>query len=428
MNKPIVIILTLILVIISVGGGLYYTKVYKPSTMVVPDENSIYIASGMKEKVKTGNRILLAELEEEDFHLYADGDYIILVHDNQEAEFTDWSENITKETPDMYYDDFNDDGNNELVIRALENVDENTGQSVYCLYALLISQDENGIYQYNVSCADRASWYPTYSNAVISEISQPVSYMNRLQIVMAASSSTISYDLSTGLSKNAERVWYSRALADEKGNNYTFDSWEKGPGIISLDKENNINVNIDVFAYYKETDEPQKIGVIRCGLTMEDSSFTIAKRSVFFVPEPSLTVTDPRSAAEEKWQYSFTNTASYSANDKTIDSLSGRFNLNKESRDEKVSFEKGTGEINALDKVVFADDSVKLYAKKGFAFSNQTIESGKYSVTIYKNGVLCNTALSASAGTENGTDVLTFTLDKSYPMEEIKEVRVNFGI
>ncbi len=80
------------------------------------EQYSVYQADGMKDRER-GGRVLLTELKQDDFHLYSEGEYVILVHNGQETEFSDWSKNITVETPDMYYYDFNGDGEKELLIR-----------------------------------------------------------------------------------------------------------------------------------------------------------------------------------------------------------------------------------------------------------------------------------------------------------------------
>lgn len=427
-NKLTLTILVSILIIIVAAGGIYYATVYKPNENNETSQSSIYYADGMKEKVRTGNKVLLAELAAQDFHLYIDGDFIILEHDGQEAEFTDWNKNIALETPDMYYADFNGDGEKELLIRALEDVDKETGESIYCLYAIFIEQGEDGEYKYSVSYANRSSWYITFNNSISSEMSQPALNKKRLQLVMTSAQNTISYDSITGLVKTAERAWYVRALSDEQGNYFTFDKWEKGLGIINVNEDNTITVDVNIYASYKETEQKQIIGKIRCGLSLYGKLFSITEKSVTFNPESSLYVTDPRSAAEESWQYTFTNTASYSsANDKIINSANVHFYLNKQSRSERVSFTGSTKETLALEKVVLSENEIKLYAKSGFSFSEQDIKNHKFSVTINSAGNEYDASYSASAADENGVQVLTITLDKSYSLASFIDVTIRFG-
>ena len=70
MKKTTAIIITIIMLAVFVAGGLLYSKVYKPAH-TNETQSSVYYAQGMN-KSRSGNKVLLAELENDDFHLYKD--------------------------------------------------------------------------------------------------------------------------------------------------------------------------------------------------------------------------------------------------------------------------------------------------------------------------------------------------------------------
>ncbi len=428
MKKTSVVIMSVVLVALVAIFGFLYVKEYKPNIDKKPDFNNIYIPKKINESVK-GEKVLLAELKEEDFHLYSAGDYVVLAHGGQEAEFNDWSKNISKETPALYYNDFDGDGSKELVIRALKEVDEKTKEKVYCLYVLFISQDKEGKFVYDVSFVDRAGWYKSFSQMLNAEMSQPVSCNNRLQFAMNGTNDTIAYDSKTGLAVNGH-VWFARALADNTGKYYKFKSWEKGPGIFVVDNDKKqINVDVLVYASYDGVSTKQKVGAIRFGLIVTNGSISIRSKSVDFIPNEEYVATDPNNVAKENWKCTFKNTAKYSKSDKVIDKISINCDLlSSKNKEQNVSYSSKNDESVALDKVVVQNDTIKLYAKKGCSFAKTKTTSRDYSATIKVGNAECDTCYSATVETENDLSVLVYKLDKNYSAEELNNVYIRFGV
>lgn len=426
MKKSTAIIATALFLALFIGFSVFYAKVYKPAHSK-EQTSSLYYADGMKKK-HAGKKTLLAELPELDYHLYQDGDYVILMHGGKEFEFDNWSPHIADETPQMYYFDINTDNEKELIIRALEGTDEQTGENYYCVYVLFEKTDENGNPGYDVAFANKSTWFGTFDSIVNCEVSQPSINKKRIQLVMAHSMASIVYNSETGIVKDA-RAWYIKALSDGKNNYYTFKDWYLGPAIINVDTENEcLNIQINLYIQYNEIKETQIGGVLRCGLDLEGRTFTIMNKSVGFDVDRKYKTTSLLQLAESSWQYIFHNTESYSSSNKTISTASFRCTLSEESMEEYSIFSGSTAETKAIDRIILTENTIKLYAKKGYSFSPDIINHYKYSITVFTGGIENDITLSASAAQEDGTSVLIFNLDKNYPHSELKNFNVKLGV
>lgn len=428
MKKTSIAIMSVVLVALIALFGFLYFREYKPNINKKPDLNNVYIPQNVNESVK-GKKVLIAELKEEDFKLYSAGDYVILEHGGQEAEFDGWSKNIAKEKPQMYYNDFDGNGQKELVIRALKEVDSATKENVYCLYVLFITKDKEGKFVYDVSYVDRAGWYKSFNKMLNAEMSQPKGYNNRIQFAMNGTNEAIAYDSKTGVAVNGH-VWFTRALADNTGKYYKFKGWEKGPGIFVVDNDKQqINVDVLVYANYDGVSTKQKVGSIRFGLVVKEGSISIRSKSVDFIPNEEYIATDPSDVAKENWQCVFNNTANGdSKKDKVIDKISIKCNLNNINKEQNVSFSSKNDDSAAIEKVVVQNDTIKLYAKKGCTFAKTKTTSRDYSVIIKIGDIDCDTSYSASVETEADKSVLVYKLDKNYTFEQLNNIHIRFGV
>lgn len=424
MKKSTIIILTILFLILFIGLCLFYSKVYKPAHEK-QETSTMYLADNM-ERTRAGKRIFLAELAEEDFQLYQDGDYIILVHGGQETEFNNWSRRIGDEEPQMYYLDFDGDEKKELIVRALEGIDQDTEQKQYVIYVLFIQTDENGQYSYNIMSANSETWNSLFNEALKCETTQPSINKKRIQYVMQGATLNINYDAVTGISSGT-RAWYIKSLSDGKNNYYTLQSWYLSTPYIDVDAENNrINVRVNYYITYNETEEVQLGGIINGAIDIQNGDFEIAKQSVTFTTAEQYRVTTLQTIADEDWTYTFNN------DDKTLPQVrtikKTAFKCTKQNETGENTIFSGTNdETKAIEKIVVTKNTMKLYAKSGCTFSADPINALKYSVMVRVGGVDANITLSGEVGTENGVSVLTFVLDKDYPQDELKSFTVNIG-
>lgn len=424
MKKSTIVILSVLFVALFVGFSVFYSKVYKPAHEK-QETSTIYLAENM-ERTKTGKRIFLAELAEQDFQLYMDGDYVILVHGGQETEFDNWSRRIADEEPKLYYLDFNGDGKQELIVKALENIEKETEQKQYIVYVLFIQTDENGQYSYSVSAVNSETWNSLFNDALKCETTQPAINKKRIQYVMQGLNLNITYDPVTGISSGT-RAWYIKSLSDGKNNYYTLQSWYLSTPYIDVDPEKNrISVRVNYYITYNETDEVQLGGIINGAIDIQNGDFAIAKQSVIFTTAEQYRVTTLQTIADKDWTYTFNNDDRTLPSAKTIKNTAFKCRVQNETNEYTI-FSGTNDETKAIEKIVVEKNTMKLYAKSGCSFSPDPINALKYSVTVGVGGVDADITLSGSVGTENGISVLTFVLDKDYPQDELKSFTVTIG-
>lgn len=424
MKKSTVIIFTIIFLILFIAFSVFYGKVYKPAHQK-EETSSLFIADAM-DRQKTGNRVLLAELPDDDFQLYQDGGYVILVHGGQEKEFNNWSRVIGDEKPLLYYTDFDGDDKKELIVRALEGTDDKTGENYYCVYILFITEDEEGKYNYNVLFANSSTWYEIFDSAINYNVTQPTLNLKRIQFVMQQKGLSIAYDPNTGIVQNS-RAWYVKSLSDGKNNYYTLKDWYLGPVVIDVDTEEKcLRIHMNLYLTYNETDKIQIGGRLNCGLSVKDGEFDVTNRSVNFFTYEEYRVSGLLKLAEEDWKYTFNN-ADTAASSKNISKTSFKCTIQNDTGSETTIFSGTTDEAKAISRIELTKNTMKLYAKRDCKFDEKTINSLKYSVTIKSDDVDVDITLSASVGEENGVSVLTFILDKDYPQKELKDFTVTIG-
>lgn len=424
MKKSTIIILTILFLILFIGSCLFYSKVYKPAHEK-QETSTMYYAQNMG-RSKSGKRVLLAELPEQDFQLYQDGDYIILAHGGQESEFDNWSRRIGDEEPQMYYLDFDGDGTQELIIRALEGIDKDTEQKQYVIYVLFVHTDENGQYSYDIMSANSETWNSLFNDALKCETTQPVLNKKRIQYVMQGTTLNINYDPITGISSGT-RAWYIKSLSDGKNNYYTLQSWYLSTPYIDVDTENNrISVRVNYYITYNETDEVQYGGIINGAIDIQNGDFDIAKQSVTFTTAEQYRVTTLQSMADKDWTYTFNNDDKTLPSARTIKSTAFKCRVQSETNEHTI-FSGTNDETKAIERIVVTKNTMKLYAKSGCSFSPDPINALNYSVTVQVGGVNSDITLSGSVDNENGVSVLTFVLDKDYPQDELTSFTVNIG-
>ena len=173
------ILLTLILAVAAVTGVYYFTN-----DRTLPGQTKdTFITTATKPAAteKYAARKLIASLDKPGFKLYKSGASVILEHKDNEFTFDNWSKVIDEETPKMYYADFDDDGEKELVIRAVSGQDDSTGEYVYELYVL--NPKEGKKEDYNVLLISQDTWRTVLDDQVTEELSQLKSCSKILQLL-----------------------------------------------------------------------------------------------------------------------------------------------------------------------------------------------------------------------------------------------------
>lgn len=284
------VILSIVLVVLIAAGAFYYFKVYQPSVDRAAAESTSYSINGRGPQ-KSGERTLVAE--NDGISVYKDGDYVIIDNDGAQAEFTDWDENFGSIDTNVYYSDFDNDGNNDIII--LDNEGRSGSPEVETFGFYLLTAAENGSDEpYSVYYTNGENWLATFNEIVTCYLSQPQAYPNLLQFVMDYSTTEVQFDSDTGLALPEFRAYYTDAPETDNSNYAALDSMRLSPAVIDYDENTGTaEAQIYVYASYTNANE-QNIGTIHVGIELYEGSLIIRGRSVTFTPNSELEAAAPQ--------------------------------------------------------------------------------------------------------------------------------------
>ncbi len=419
--KYFIRILFVFVLAVGVVTGVYYYTTGGSSS-----ENeavSLTTVTKLPATEKNSNRVLLASLEKDDFKLYKSNRVIILTHGDKEYEFNNWSSMIAEETPELYYHDFDGDDAKELLIRAVEDYSETANQYIYCLYILDPVVDESGKENFKVIFAGKEEWSNIFDEQIKLEVSQLKKCKKFVQFAMDLRSNTIKYDKQTGIAKN-DHKGYAKALSD--GAKYlTVDRMSRDNGIYSIDKDNKINVDVDINVTYKEKSLTQKIGVVHFQLSLKNSDLSVTSKSMYFTANEQYKISDPNITAVVPWSYTENNSnKSAVSGSGVVDWLKCKTKFDPSIATQTVTYEDNTTDVDHIASITITESYVQLIAKQGCTFDTSVIEKGEYSVVINQG---TENEYDIAYNTEVSGNVLKINFDKTYSTEEIKELSVNFG-
>ncbi len=419
--KYFIRILFVFVLAVGVVTGVYYYTTGGSSS-----ENeavSLTTVTKLPATEKNSNRVLLASLEKDDFKLYKSNRVIILTHGDKEYEFNNWSSMIAEETPELYYHDFDGDDAKELLIRAVEDYSETANQYIYCLYILDPVVDESGKENFKVIFAGKEEWSNIFDEQIKLEVSQLKKCKKFVQFAMDLRSNTIKYDKQTGIAKN-DHKGYAKALSD--GAKYlTVDRMSRDNGIYTIDKDNKINVDVDINVTYKEKNLTQKIGVVHFQLSLKNSDLSVTSKSMYFTANEQYKISDPNITAVVPWSYTENNSnKSAVSGSGVVDWLKCKTNFDPSIATQTVTYEDNTTDVDHIASITITESYVQLIAKQGCTFDISVIEKGEYSVVINQG---TENEYDIAYNTEVSGNVLKINFDKTYSTEEIKELSVNFG-
>ncbi len=397
-------------------------------------DDSIVLTTAAKntENTTERKRILIAENKEGNYQIYYDNETVYLVHDGIEKEFKGWTAAIHEKDPEMYYKDYDGDGEKELLVKLVSGVDRNVYKVktyVYNIYLFKPIELENGKMDYQIIGATSDTWRKPFEEAIRSELTQLKSCNKFLQFVMDDADTPLTYDSKTGISKN-KHVAFVSALSDNKKKYYTFSNWSRGKGVYEIKENGDITLDIEVLANYEEVDSTQTIGDIHCDIAVLNGEFAIVPKTIYFEPREGFKVLDPRDTADKKWSYVIKNSSTSvpAMDDGSIDWIDTRLELSSGVKEKSVYLGEMQSEIKAVDSIKFNGDSIVLTAKAGYHFMQRVINNGTYSVTISKDGGEFDVSYSASVSERNDRSVLTIKLDKRYKKSDLNQAQIKFGV
>lgn len=244
--------------------------------------------SGFSEEIsssKSGelnNSQIIAENKEGGYTLYFHNDVATLKKGELQLKFANWSKAVEAEVPVMHYDDFDDDGEKELIIKVADNFSDETGKDLvsHSLYLVKETGAENQK-RLSYSVADSSLWKKVFGKAVQFQVTQLKGKDKKLQFAMNDASEKITYDEKTGITDN-KYVSYARAVRDGKNKCYTYETYKSGLGIYSIDEDGNIFLDIQIFVKYEELNNYYYVGDIHSKISVKDGRFSVAPKTISF--------------------------------------------------------------------------------------------------------------------------------------------------
>lgn len=420
-----------IIIVLVISAGVVFGVYYYTNGGGTSNNNQVSLTTVTKPAAteKNSDRELLASLKDEGFYLYKSGKQIILLHNDREFEFNNWSSMIDAEPPEMYYANFDADDDKEILIRGVSDQNPDTGEYIYNLYLLNPEKDDDGNEAYTVSMASRTTWSSILDEYIIEELSQLKSCKKIAQFAMNNTGKTIAYNKTTGIAENGH-AGYFRALQDSDGKYMTVDKWSKGNGVYTITEDNKIEVDISIDITYKESNAVQNAGSIHFELSLsENNAFLPTEKSLLFITADEYRVSDPRTADATAWSYTENNSdRSKASGDLVADWIKYSTNYDATITAQTQSYAGESTDMKIISKLVITNSYVEMTAKADCTFDRKAASSGEFSVIINEGTQdECDIAYTASVSKSGSNEVLKITFDKSYPRNEIKSVKINYG-
>lgn len=361
---------------------------------------------------------LIAENKEGGYKLYYNKGVATLTYKDASLEFPGWSRSIEFETPTLYYNDFDGDGNNELIVRLADDFTK-TADSDKCSYTLYLFKptETDGKTQLAFITAQTNTWKNVFNNAVKLEVTQLKQCKKILQFAMNDINDAINYDALTGITDN-KYVTFASAKRSDNREYYTLAKYNKGLGIYTVNDDGTVTLDIEVYINYKNINESFLTGNIHCELEIKNNAFKIKANSITFVPLDEYKVNDPREVAAENWNYKITNLSPAGGSDKIIKKLDADFSIDNGTAS-SIYFENLGGDMSNIDLIEMDSGRIILTPKAGYSFDTNLLAQGKYSVIADGIDISFVTILNGNS--------LVIKLDKTYDKEDISTFRVTFG-
>lgn len=375
---------------------------------------------------REGERVLLVENNEYDYHFYTQGDKVIMTHNDKEYTFDGWGDNLRLDTPVIAIKDADYDGEDELFIQVSAAVKDNT--VYHNVYALKRSVDENGEEKYNVDAFTSGTVNTLLDRMIKVELLQDPSCKKNGIFTLAKLISEIRYDRETGLPESNKYVF--RCLQDENHEYLTINNWQKGLAECVLDSESDIYITIPTTVIYTNG-ETQNAGQIKFKGTIDANfNMTVVAKSMSFVANREYALYSYFFNGE-KWNSIINNSNKAVPREKTIDFI--QYEASYTNDVDTKDFSNNNSDLNMLSSVTASEDKIELTAKKGCSFSNEMLEQRQFSVNLFNstNTIDNNYDISYEASVyknKDGNEVLKITFDKQYSQSVTEKVTVNFGV
>ncbi|MCC8074043.1 MAG: hypothetical protein LIO62_07960 [Clostridiales bacterium] len=384
------------------------------------------------ETTYSDEEIVIDEIEEADSSfVYKNGSYYF-IYKGIEKELPDFPEFTNEDKPQLYYYDYDGDGEKDVLLRFFVGTNSTSGESTkyYALYLVKSSTFEEGSddFQYTVATVD--TWVTPFKDSIQCEMTQLRNLKKIIQFAMVNASDSFKYDSDTGLSLD-KYVGFARAQQTLMGEYCTFKAWQTGAGVYTVADDGTINLDIQILVEYEELASLQYIGDIHCEVgIVNNNGFDIVSGSLNFIAKDEYTITDPRLSTDEEWSCTVQNSNAYGDYDTEITYFSAEIDLNGDSDEISQYFSSSDGQANDISSIEFTQNTVTITAKSGYTFAERIFNKNDFSITIPDDDGENEIDVAFSIDDETGdgsTGVIVITLDRNYTREELENVTVNIG-
>lgn len=407
---------------VAVVTGVYFS--------VHKDDNASNLATTVSKAPATekySERVLLASRANDGIFLYKSNKDVILHFGGKQYVFENWSSYIDAEEPTIYYANFDDDKDNEIVIRAVDEITQSKNKLYGIYYLDPYVKDEKQ--DFSVSYLN-ANTYSEIINTMLREEISQLKFSKKLgQIAINYANSPIKYDEETGIATGGH-VGYFATLRSEDGRFMTIDKWSFGDGKYTVTADNKILVDIPVNISYKESTDVQYAGDIHFQLVKNDKGeIKVGQNSLLFNTKREYAVSEPKSYGREKWSYTERNgDVIVDEADMKLDMISYKTAFDPTVEIQTIDFGSTNNDMKNVSSIVVTESYIELTAKQGCIFGNAN-ENGEFSVIINIGGVDYDVAYEAEVTTDkNKNQALKITFERPIDKAEIKSLLVNYGI
>lgn len=427
MKNYLKIILVIMIILCSVSAG--YVAADKTSKSNDYAKNSITTTKMAVTEKNMDERVALFQSKQDDYYIYSQGTKVILVHGGKEFEFDNWSKYITLEKPTVYATDLDRNGDLELAIRIVGNVDSN-GKYYHYVYALNERKNEKGELDYFVTAFTQGSVFSLIDDKVTSEVSQLPTSKGTGVFAMCMNYTTIKYDKKSGIPDDKSYYCLFRTLKDENGQYLDISHWKKDLADFEVE-DKAILVTMPITMTYSNGAK-QNAGYARCKFDLyPEGSANVLGGSFIFVPNQEYRVFGLNYSSDKKWNKKIVNTTNAVPDDKIIDSFNIKCNFT-DSKAQKLDFATLGGDLNGISKIYATESYVEFTAKAGCRFNQEIADKNRFSLMMKAvdkgSWISLDIGNLATISTDKaGIEVLRISFDKSYKQEVTGDIDITFG-
>ena len=389
-------------------------------------------ASQAAETEKPGERVLIAEDNDKDYHFYKQDDKVIMTHSDREYTFDNWGDGLMLEPAKLVVKDVDGDDEDEPVIQVAAYEYEN--EIYHSVYVLNHYVNAIGESAYKVNAITPTSAVNLFDSKVKMELTQDKNCPKNSVFSASHIYDTIEYDRETG---HPKKYYYMfKSLSDGKGDYLKPTGWTKGRADCTIDDKNEEKIfavaTFPIIVSYGDS-VTQNAGFFKLGIYVNsDGQTDILGSSASFRAYKEYGLYKYNFDGK-KWSTAINNSNKSVPRDKTIDYIEFTAAYNADSVSTQNFGTDNNSDFNSLSGVVATESYIELTAKSGCSFDKSLVDSQQYSLplSIDSNNENNNYDISYTASVsknEQGNEVLRINYDKQYSRDNMSKFTVNFGV